>query len=134
LTVFYDPKSNGWRYDFRYLKRRYTASRGFPTKREAKDAEAERRRLLRRRAVGLEVGGGTDSPRFAAWAEVYIDFLEQHERVTAPESVEHTLRVVLRFWGASPDRPLKPHEEGPYHDLRLLDPIGNPALILKFEE
>jgi integrase len=132
VTTFWDPKSKGYRYDFRYLKRRHVSPRGFPTEREAKDAEAERRRTLRRQAAGLEAGGVADSPSFHEWANVYVDHLEKRGRRV--DSVEHVLRVVLRYFGRRPDRPLEPHEQGPYHDLRLIDPIVDPSHLLRFED
>lgn len=131
MTVFYDPKSKGYRYDFWHLKRRHRSPRGFETKSEARDAEAELRRRLRRQAAGLEVGGTADSPAIHDWAEVYMDHLERRGRSTdAPGFV---LRVVLRFFGRRPARPLKPHEAGPYLDLRLVDPVSRPAHLLDFE-
>lgn len=134
MTVFFDPRSKGYRYDFRYVGRRHTSPRGFPTKREAADAEAERRRALRRQAAGLEPGTAATSPTFHEWAEVYVDFLERRQRVRDLASIEHVLRVVLRFWGKRPDRPLKSFEQGPYHDYRLVDPVTDPSLITKFED
>lgn len=134
MTVYYDPKTKGWRFDFRYLNRRHTSPRGFPTKREAADAEAARRTQIRRRVAGLEPLTAPVSPHFQDWAEVYADFLEKRQRVRDVASIEHVLRVVLRFWGRRPDRPLEKHEAGPYHDYRLSDPITDPSLITKFED
>lgn len=123
-----------FRYDFQYLGRRYVSPRTFPTKTEARDAEAARRRSLRRAAAGLEVDTLKASPHIADWAEVYMEFLIRRGRVSDFRTIETVLRVVLRFWGRKPDRELKPHEAGPYHDLRLRDPIDQPHWLLKFEE
>jgi integrase len=133
VTVYWDPKSKGYRYDFQYLGRRYSSPRGAPTKREAADAEAARRRLLRRVAAGLEVASVETSPRFHDWANHYLAFVTTRQRLRRVDAVVLVLRVVLRFWGAKPARPLKSHEEGPFHDLRLSDPLVDPSWITKFE-
>jgi integrase len=122
-----------WRYDFQFRSQRYVSPRPFPTKGEARDAEGAHRRTLRRLAAGLEVPARETSPSIADWAEVYMDHIERQGRLRAPSSVEHVLRVVLRFWGRRPARVLAPHEAGPYHDLRLCDPIDTPAYLLQFE-
>lgn len=134
MTVYWDPKSKGYRYDFQHRGRRHTSPRGFPLKSEAQEAEAHRRRDLRRQAAGLDPIYAAESPTFHAWANTYLDFLEKRQRVRDIASIEHVLRVVLRFWGRKPARDLKPHERGPYHDLRLSDPIVDPARITKFED
>lgn len=134
MTVYYDPKTKGYRFDFRLHGRRQTSPRGFPTKREAADAEAARRRQIRRQVAGLEPLDAPVAPAIQDWAEVYVDFLERRQRVRHLASIEHVLRVVLRFWGRRPDRELEPHEAGPYHDYRLSDPITDPSLITRFED
>lgn len=131
MTVFYDAKSKGWRFDFQFLKRRHVSPRGFETKKEARDAEAERRRVLRRQAAGLETGTTADSPAFQDWAEVYLQDLERRGRPI--DGQVHRLRAVLRFFGRRPDRPLAPHEAGPYHDLRLVDVVVDPVWLDRFE-
>lgn len=131
MTVWYDPKSKGHRYDFQFQKRRYVSPRGYETRREGLDAEAERRRVLRRQAAGLETGTPADSPAFQDWAEVHLADLERRGKST--EAAVHVVRVVLRFFGKAPDRPLRPHEAGPYRDLRLIDPIVDPAILEDFE-
>jgi len=134
MTVYWDPKSNGYRYDFQHLGRRYISPRGFPTRREGADAEAAKRRTLRRVAAGLEVATTEASPRFHTWAHYYVEFVTKRKRLRRVDAVVLVLRVVLRFWGAKPARDLKPHETGPYHDLRLADPITDPSWIAKFED
>ncbi|WP_291989567.1 tyrosine-type recombinase/integrase [Luteitalea sp.] len=123
-----------YRYDFWYRGVRHVSPRPYPSKREAADAEAARRRTLRRLAAGLEVARDETSPAIADWAETYMDHVERRGKLTDPASAEHVLRVVLRFWGRRPDRPLEAHETGPYHDLCLADPIDTPAHLLAFEE
>lgn len=134
MTVYHDPRSKGYRFDFQYLGVRHRSPRGFPTKREAADAEAAKRTQLRRQVAGLEPLTAPVAPTIQDWAEVYVDFLERRQRVRHLASIEHVLRVVLRFWGRKPARPLETHEAGPYHDLRLLDPILESAWILRFED
>jgi integrase len=43
MSVYFDKKKKWWKYEFRYLKQRYTKS-GFETKKEALAAEAEKRK------------------------------------------------------------------------------------------
>lgn len=123
-----------YRYDFRYLGRRYTSPRTFPTQVEARDAEAEHRRRLRRAAAGLEEPGTRATLAIADWAEIYMAHLAKRGRISDLATVEHVLRVVLRFWGRKPARDLKVHERGPYHDLCLRDPIDDPRHLLAFED
>lgn len=125
-------QAKAYRYDFQFQGRRYVSPRSFPTQGEAADAEAARRRQLRRVAAGLEVAEAV-TPCIADWAEVYFAFLATRGLVTDLGSIESKLRVVLRFWGRKPDRPLKAYERGPYHDLRLADPITDPRHLLAFE-
>lgn len=128
------PQAKAYRYDFEYRGRRYTSPRPFPTMQEARDAEAELRRRLRRAAAGLEVDGGRPTMAIADWAEIYMDYLERRGRLRNLTAVEHVLRVVLRFWGRKPARELKAHERGPFHDLSLLTPIDEPRHLLAFED
>lgn len=127
-------QEKAYRYDFQFRGRRYTSPRPFPTAQEARDAEAERRRQLRRAAAGLEVEGQRATMAIADWAEIYMHYLERRGRVGNLTAVEHVLRVVLRFWGRKPARALKPHEAGAYHDLTLLAPIDDPRHLLAFED
>ena len=131
MTVWYDKRSKAHRYHFQYLGRRIASPRGFPTRREALEAEAEKRRILRRRAAGLESDTAADSPYFQDWAEIYLQDLERRGKPI--EAVTHVLRVVLRFFGQKPDRDLEPHEAGPYHHYRLIDPIVDPAILDAFD-
>lgn len=134
MTVFYQKDRDAWRFDFRYRGQRYTSPRGFPTKGEARDAEAAKRRTLRRLTAGLEVPADEDSPRIADWAETYMEFVERRGQIRDVKSIETVLRVALRFWGRRPDRALAAHEQGPYLDLTLRDPIDRPEHLLAFEE
>lgn len=127
-------QEKAYRYDFQFKGRRYTSPRPFPTAQEARDAEAALRRNLRRAAAGLEVPGERATLAIADWAEIYMAYLERRGRIGHLGAVEHVLRVVLRFWGRKPDRELRAHERGPYHDLTLLAPIDEPRHLLAFED
>lgn len=126
-------QEKAYRYDFQFRGRRYASPRSFPTAQEARDAEAEHRRMLRRAAAGLEVPGTRATMPIADWAEIYAAYLERRGRVNVT-TIAHVLRVVLRFWGRRPARELKPHERGPFHDLSLLAPIDDARHLLAFEE
>ncbi len=68
-------------------------------------------------------------------------YLDQEKRVRRPDFVEGCLRTALEYWGAKPTgapkkaaavaRPRK--GTTPYHDYRMLDPIVDAGLIVKFE-
>lgn len=121
-----------YRYDFRYAGRRYTSRRGFPTEREASDAEAELRRTLRRQAAGLEPAARPESPRFQEWAEIYLEYVQRRQQLRDYDGVVSKVRTVLRFFGRRPEAP-GPRDVGPYHDLTLRDPIDHPGWILTFD-
>ena len=130
----YKGQVGGWRYNFELYKQRHTSPRGFDTKQDALDAENERRRTLRRQRAGLEPLTRPVSPRFIDTAGAYYQFVADRELVTDLDTVERMHLVILQFFGPRPTDPEKVRPGAPYHDLRLQDPIDDPALILKFEE
>jgi integrase len=62
---------------------------------------------------------------------VYFDQVSR--RIKRPDILERTLRVVLRFWGGRPTKKLI-DPTAPYHDLRLADPVDDPAWLEAFEQ
>lgn len=158
MSTFQSKDRGGHEYEFvwRHVRQR---ERNFGTKKEARDAEAERRTELRagadptrgrRSAIGADpVVVTTGSPRFTDWAGIYL----AHQRTLledkgVPEkkivkllaSREKKLRVILRFWGARPkdddtrmNRNTETKDLRPYHNLSLLDPIVHPKWIMEFE-
>jgi integrase len=118
-------------YDFELFKQRYT-SHGFATRDDAEEAEAQKKRTLRRRAAGLEALDAKDTPRFNEWAAVTLKFQTKRKKLKRPDEAKNTLRMVLAFWGYAPKE--KPVQGGLYKDLRLGDPIQRPELIGEFED
>lgn len=129
MTTFKHPKGRTWRYDFRWKGRRYTGSTDQLTKEDAELVEAEIRKRLRQQAWGIAPVQREHTPTFSDWAEHYYAY--QAKRLTRPDLLERTLRVVLAFFGSTPSQPIK--GGGPYHNLRLADPILDPEWLTKFE-
>lgn len=127
MTVWFE-RGRGFRFDFWLYNQRHTSPRGFETEREAKDAEAELRRSLRRQRAGLEPTTRVESPTFAELAGSYYEFAKERRLVGDLETLDRMLRTVLQFFGDD-----KPAPGAPNHNLRLQDPIDNPEWILKFE-
>lgn len=129
MTVFRPRHVKTFRYDFWWRGHRY---KGNTRQLRLEDAHAVERQLrvdLARRAGQLPIERH-QTPRFQDWAEVYFQHVAR--RIKRPDLVERTLRIVLQFWGAPPStRAADPH--APYHDLRLADPIEDPAWIETFE-
>lgn len=133
MTVYRPPGRRTYRYDFWFDGRRYVAN----TKQTRRDAalyvEGQARDRARAQAGSVPLRA-RESPAFQEWAEIYYDQIAA--RLRAPEHVRDILRVILRFFGRRPESSAgrvgsKPCE--PYHDLRLLDPVQDPAWILRFE-
>lgn len=129
MTTFKHPKGTTWRYDFWWKNRRYTGTTDQLTKEDADLVESEIRKRLRQQAWGIAPVEPQRTPLFADWAEHY--FVYQQKRLTRPDILERTLRMVLAFFGARPAE--HPVEGGPYHNLRLADLILDPDWIMKFE-
>jgi integrase len=130
VSVYRRSGATLWTYDFELFKQRYT-SHGFATKDDAEEAEAHKKRTLRRRAAGLEALDAKDTPRFSDWAAVTLKYQTTRKKLKRPTEAKNTLRMVLAFWGYAPRE--KPVAGGPYKDLRLGDPIQRPELIEEFE-
>lgn len=136
MTVWFE-KGRGWRYDFWLFNTRHTSPRGWDTEQEAKDAEAELRRSLRRQRVGLEPAepiARALSPTFAEAAGAYYEFAKERQLVSNLDALDNTQFVVLQFFGPRPTDPDRLRDGAPYHDLRLQDPIDDPSWLLRFEQ
>ncbi len=118
-----------WYYDFWLEGKRYAGSTRQRTKSDAQAVAERAKSKARRRAAGLEAAPRGPAPRFQDWAEVH--FKERSQHMTRPEFLEDNLRVLLRFWGARPQR--NASNDDPYHDLRLDDPVRDPIWIERFE-
>lgn len=131
MTVYRPKGRRTYRYDFEYDGERYTGNTKQITQAAAELAEREIRLRLRHEAGGIAQFFPDDTPRFQDWAEIFI--AKKRETLERPDHPEVITRVLLRFWGARPADPAKVVAGEPYRDLRLGDPIANPALILDFE-
>lgn len=129
MTTFKHPHGKTWRYDFWWKGRRYTGSTDQLTKADADMVESELKKRLRQQAWGIAPVERTHTPLFTEWAAHY--FAAQKRRLTRPDILERTLRVVLAFWGTKPAQ--KPVDGGIYHNLRLADPILDADWLEKFE-
>lgn len=130
MTTFRHPNGNTWRYDFYWRGRRYTGSTDQLTKEDAELVEAEIKKRLRQQAWGIAPVDRHATPSFTDWADHYCD--AQAKRLTRPDLLERTVRMVLGFWGKKPRK--DPVEDGPYHNLRLADPIIDPMWLERFEQ
>jgi integrase len=128
-TVSLWKRGEVWYYDFWLDGKRYSASTRQVTKSDAEAVQDKAKRKARRRAAGLEPPPRTAAPRFQDWAEIH--FLERKAHMTRPETLEHFMRVVLRFWGERPSQGAT--IEDPYHDLHLDDPVRDPVWFQRFE-
>lgn len=130
MTTFKHPRGTTWRYDFWWRGQRYTGTTDQLTKEDADLVEAEIKKRVRQQAWGLAPVDRDRTPRFSEWAGHY--YAHQQRRLTRPDSLKRALRMVLAFWGARPSK--QPVKNAPYHDLRLADPILEPAWLERFEQ
>lgn len=129
-----------YHYEFEYRGTRHRGSTGQRTKDRAERVERKVRDRIAEEAHGIAAVRREDSPSFSAWAGVA--FRRWPRATKRPDDLRGRIRVCLEFWGRKPStappaaavpRPGPPLER-PYHDLRLLDPILEPAWILRFED
>lgn len=120
-----------WHYDFFYKGRRYTGTTDQTVREQAQRVESQVKERLRLDTWNLAPADRMQTPSFTAWAEQYL--AAQKTRIRRPDITLRTLRLVLAFWGARPTKSL-PVKDGPYHNLRLLDPIADPTWIVRFEQ
>lgn len=146
MTVWFDKGRGGHRYDFWLFRQRHTSPRTFETDQEARDAEYELRRKLRRQRAGLEPLERPLSPTFSETAGAYYTFIADRKLVDDLETVDRVQRCILRFFGVRPSHPSAKEKPGgaarrrreiertaPYHNLRLQDVIDHPSWLLDFE-
>lgn len=127
-----------YHYKFVYKGRRYRGSTGQRDRADAELAEAEAKKRIRQEAWGIAPIDRMQTPSFSAWAEIF--YTDQEARLRRPDVVASSLRTVLKYWGARPRataaKPAVEREERgstPYKNLRLLDPITDPQLIVGFD-
>ena len=119
-----------WHYDFWYAGARHQGTTGQDLRDDAEQVERDVKRRLRQEAFGIRPITRDDTPTFTAFAEHYLK--AKRATLGRPDLVERTLRMVLAFWGRRPTKST-PVEGGVYHDLRLADPILEPAWIDRFD-
>lgn len=130
VTTFKHPQGTTWRYDFYYKGRRYTGTTDQLTKADADLVESEIKKRLRQQAWGIAPLERRQTPTFTDWADHYCD--AQEARLTRPDILERTVRMVLGFWGQKPEK--DPVKDAPYHNLRLADPLLDPMWLERFEQ
>ena len=135
MSVYLPKDCKTWRYRFTWKGKLYVGSTGQLTEADAKLVDAQEQLRVRQEAHGIAPFQPDRTPRFSDWAEVYYKDVvtRRRDRVKRPERIDDLLRCVLRFWGAKPAKPA-PRDVGPYRNLRLIDPLVEPQLILQFEE
>lgn len=129
MTTFKHPKGKSWRYDFVWKGRRYTGTTDQLTKADADMVESDLKKYLRQQAYGIAPTHQCQTPTFSDWAGHY--YAHQAKRLTRPDILKRTLRLVLAFFGANPAE--KPVAGGVYRNLRLGDLLNDPELIDDFE-
>lgn len=97
----YRTKSGRWTYDFWFKERRYYPAASLDSKDDADEAEQNHKKLLRRRAAGLEALSSAETPRFSDWAAVTLKFQTQRKKLKSPKEAKSKLRMVLAFWVVS---------------------------------
>lgn len=119
-----------WWYTFTFKGRRHQASTHQADRDDAALVEEAAKTRVRREHHGLIAAHPEESPTIQEFANVF--YLEQAKRLTRPDILDRTLRVVLGFWGKRPGR----HQiaGGPYHDLRLSAPLLDPRWLDAFEQ
>lgn len=153
MTTFKHPNGKAYRYDF-WLKlpgdkesQRYTGNTGQVTKADADLVEAKIKIGLRREGAGIAPVDRMRTPSFTRWADVHLEYVKAHNKISGVDQFEGNIRKVLRFFGRRPQRPpsfddvpsryrdieRQREADAPYHDLRLLDPITDPEWVEKFE-
>jgi hypothetical protein len=122
-------RSAYYHFDFWYKDQRYQGTTEQTDRDDAAYVEEDLKRKLRRQARGVPTLDPKDSPLFSTFAGVFLK--QQREKLTRPDVLERTLRMVLAFWGKKPKS--KAVKGGVYHNLRLLDPILKPAWLDRFD-
>jgi len=136
----YLPNANSktYIYKFTVAGQSYKGSTHQTTKHEAELVEAKKKLEVRAQAGGLVSAAPIETPTWSTWAEIALAY--QAQFITRPELLERTLHMVLAFWGARPARTrgtaaVARPDPGtrPYHNLRLGDPIADPAWLVRFD-
>lgn len=117
-------------FDFTYRGVRHQGSTEQVDRTDALMVEDALKQRLRRETHGLIAAHPEESPFIHDFASVY--FVEQSKRLTRPDVLKRTLRLVLGFFGRTPTKG-EPVAGGPYHNLRLSDPMIDPRWLDKFE-
>lgn len=135
MSIYLPKDCRTWRYRFKWRGRWYVGSTGQLRREDAELVDRNEQVRVRQSAFGVAPIDPARSPRFSDWAEIYFQDVttRRRERIKRPDRIDDLLRVLLRFWGAKPKDP-KPHELGPYHNLRLVDPLIEPQWIMRFEQ
>lgn len=138
MTVY--KRGAFYHYKFVYQGTRHRGTTGQRTKEKAERVEQRLADRARDNAHGLTTLTREDTPSFSVWAGVA--FRRWPRASKRPQDLRNRIGVCLEFWGRKPAQQKKapavprrgPAPDRPYHDLRLLDPITDPAWVLRFED
>lgn len=131
MSVSKRPNWRTWRYDFKFLGKRYEGSTYQTTRADAELVEREKQLQLRHKAGGISQFFPSETTRFQEWASIFLDYKRKH--LDRPDHVQWVTGVLMRFFGNAPKgTPKTP--DAPYHNLRLGELIAEPEWILKFED
>jgi integrase len=138
MTTF--KRGRYYSYEFQYKKLTYKGATGQRTKDLADKVEQKIKDDVRAEAHDVSTLTREKTPSYTAWAE--LAFSKWPRKTRRKDLIANNLNVALEFWGRRPKTPrpqpavprVGPEPERPYHDLRLLDPITDPAWIERFEE
>lgn len=119
-----------WHFNFTYKGRRFQGTTGQADRDDAQLVEDQAKRRARREWHGLIAAHPEDAPTIQEFANVFMS--EQEKRLTRPDILERNLRMVLAFFGKRPRT--NAIDGGPYHNLRLSDPITDPRWLDQFEQ
>ena len=133
MTVWRPADCRTYRYDFWLFRQRHTGSTRQRHRDDAREFEQDLQRRLRRQAAGLEAIDPVTTPTFAEWADVTLAYRVRRRHLKRADQLADRLRQALAFWGVRPTN-RAPVVGGVYRDLRLGDPIRDPALLEAFED
>ncbi len=98
MTVCLRNKKKGWRYDFTRKGIRHTKS-GFKTKREAKNAEAQKREELDNPIIQKETQKTLTDMAFSDLINKRLDHMQAYNSKSHYESMIYCARRWVKYWG-----------------------------------
>jgi integrase len=128
---------------------RYIGNTGQLTKDAAERVEQSIKDRVRQEAYGVALPDREHSPSIHAFAQQHLARVLRSGKLKRFDALKQTLRLCMQFWGRRPAKPpalnlpapwqaqadaaRRREAAAPYHDLKLVDPILEPAWIERFE-